>query len=203
LGNLLFDEQPVLVDRTLATLIGLNEAIVLQQAHYWITVKKRKMENFLTSVHFPKGAFWFFNSYKEWRKNNFPFWSDSTIKRTIKKLEDMGILISTSEFNKRSYDDTKWYTIDYEALEQKILKELDKEWLNTPGGQNDYPSKLAEKHKEVDHQGWSNCTPPLVKMTKAIPEITSENKSSPTITSTINDSESEVISGGGESVSCI
>lgn len=45
----------------------------------------------------------------------FPFWSESTIKRGIATLEKMGVLLSCNQ-NKASFDKTKWYTIDYERL---------------------------------------------------------------------------------------
>ena len=34
----LFDEQPILANKTLAREIGLNEALVLQQINYWIEI---------------------------------------------------------------------------------------------------------------------------------------------------------------------
>lgn len=36
----LFDEQPILANKTLAREIGLNEALVLQQINYWIEINK-------------------------------------------------------------------------------------------------------------------------------------------------------------------
>ncbi len=42
MNNLLLDEHPLLVMPKLATLIGLNEAIVLQQVHYWLIGKEQR-----------------------------------------------------------------------------------------------------------------------------------------------------------------
>jgi len=39
---LLFDEQPIVFDRTLAREIGDRHATVLQQVHYWIEVNRKK-----------------------------------------------------------------------------------------------------------------------------------------------------------------
>ena len=36
MSNLLIDDYPILVLPKLANEIGLNEAIVLQQMHYWL-----------------------------------------------------------------------------------------------------------------------------------------------------------------------
>src|SRR5690606_10949183 len=71
---------------------------------------------------------WIYNTYAEWAVQ-FPFWSESTIKRTIRNLEKKGLII-TGNFNKVKFDKTKWYTIDYEKLER----------LSSPSGQNDLSS---------------------------------------------------------------
>lgn len=105
-SRLLFDDPPIVISPRLAALVGLNEAIILQQLHYWIQ----------QSSHERDGRRWVYNSYEEWGKQ-FPFWSQITIRRTIKNLEQMGIVIAKN-FNKSGFDRTKWYTIDYEALER-------------------------------------------------------------------------------------
>lgn len=116
---LLFDGKPLIIRPELACRIGLNEAIVLQQVHYWLEIKKdmfkgKKLENEHT---YRNGMLWTYNTYEEWQVE-FPFWSTRTIQRVFKSLEDMGILLSTNEFNKRSTDKTKWYSIDYNRLDE-------------------------------------------------------------------------------------
>lgn len=37
----LFDEHPIIANKTLAREIGLNEALILQQINYWIEIKKK------------------------------------------------------------------------------------------------------------------------------------------------------------------
>ena len=48
----LFDDFPILVDRVLAKNIGLNEAIVIQQLHYWIMVNKRQNKHFIDDKYY-------------------------------------------------------------------------------------------------------------------------------------------------------
>lgn len=98
-------------DPFIASMLGLNEAIVLQQINYWLRYNE---ENGKTS-HFKDGFWWTYNSYEEWT-TQFPFWSASTIKRAIKRLEDKGILISHQYATSR-LDWSKWYTIDEKTLE--------------------------------------------------------------------------------------
>lgn len=112
----LFDEFPILVDRVLAQKIGLNEAIVIQQLHYWIMQNKRQNKNFYD------GRYWTFNSFENWHKDTFYFWGLNTIKRTFKKLENEGLLI-IGNYNKKGYDRTKWYSINYEKLSYKCCND--------------------------------------------------------------------------------
>ncbi|MEH7276699.1 hypothetical protein [Neobacillus vireti] len=104
MSRLLINESPVMIIPGLAAKIGLNEAVVLQQIHYWLGISKHKIE----------GRTWVYNTYEEWQKQ-LPFWSVSTIKRGIRSLEMLGLLISAN-FNQLKMDKTKWYSIDYEKL---------------------------------------------------------------------------------------
>ena len=45
LSNQLIDDYPILVLPKLAEKIGLNEAIILQQIHYWLKDSKHKYDN--------------------------------------------------------------------------------------------------------------------------------------------------------------
>ena len=65
-SKLLFDEYPLVVNPQLAKLIGLNEAIVLQQVHYWVTINEAGERNF------QDGHTWTYNTLKEWHEQ-FPF----------------------------------------------------------------------------------------------------------------------------------
>ncbi|MBN4933702.1 phage protein [Staphylococcus sp. EG-SA-6] len=105
MSNLLIDDYPILVLPNLATEIGLNEAIVLQQMHYWL---KKSNHNY-------DGRRWIYNSYKEWEQH-FPFWSNATIRRTISSLEKQELLF-IGNYNKAGFDNTKWYSIDYFKLD--------------------------------------------------------------------------------------
>ncbi|MBM0759278.1 conserved phage C-terminal domain-containing protein [Staphylococcus epidermidis] len=105
MNNLLIDDYPILVLPKLATEIGLNEAIVLQQMHYWL---KKSNHNY-------DGRRWIYNSFPEWQKH-FPFWSVMTIKRAVYSLEKQNLLY-VGNYNKAKFDKTKWYSINYEKLE--------------------------------------------------------------------------------------
>lgn len=113
MSKLLISERPLMIIPSLALKIGLNEAIILQQIHYWVQKSKHEHD----------GRKWVYNTYKEWQ-SQLPFWSESTIKRTIKSLQQQGYLLSAN-YNKSKLDQTKWYSIDYDKLaelEESALK---------------------------------------------------------------------------------
>ena len=145
--QLLIDEPPLQVLPSLATKIGLNEAIVLQQFHYWLQ----------RSNNIKDGYKWIYNSYKGWNEQ-FPFFGKNTLIRTIKSLEKQGLLI-TANYNKAGFDKTTWYRIDYDKL--SLLK---KSQACTQNGQTHYPKWV----NGVTQNGQTN--------TNRLPENTSIEK---------------------------
>jgi hypothetical protein len=108
LTGVLFSGSPLVVNPSLATLIGLDGAIILQQVHYWVS------QNEAAGRNERDGFTWTYNTYDQWR-HDFPFWSARSIRRTIGHLEAMGLLVSGA-YNRMSMDQTKWYRINYPAL---------------------------------------------------------------------------------------
>ena len=112
-GKLLIEEPPLQILPSLAVAIGLNEAIFLQQLHYWVRM----------SSHVHDGRRWVYNSLADWRQQ-FPFWSDRTLRRVIKSLESplpgygRALLVSTLQLNTHPMDKTKWYTLDYDLVDE-------------------------------------------------------------------------------------
>ena len=47
---LLFDEQPIVFDRTLAREIGDRHATMLQRIHYWVEINRKMVINRLLNV---------------------------------------------------------------------------------------------------------------------------------------------------------
>ena len=141
--NLLFDEPPLIVLPQLAKILGLNEAIILQQLHYWLQ----------KNPNIRDGRAWVYNSITEWQQQ-FPFWSEDTIRRTINRLISDGIIVKGG-FNKMSFDKTLWYAVGYEALEVKIkhtdeLKTAKSNYANciNPGRQK-AQADLGSLHKPI------------------------------------------------------
>lgn len=152
----LFNENPLVIDRELASVIGLNEAIILQQMQYWI--KK--------STHEIDDKTWIYNSVSQWMEQ-FPFWSESTINRTIRNLEEKGLLF-TGNYNRDRRDRTKWYSINYLQLDS-IMKNA--------FSQNDECnlSNCDNAISQDDPMQDVNLTKPLPKTTTKITTKTTTN----------------------------
>ncbi|QQB05836.1 DnaD domain-containing protein [Macrococcoides caseolyticum] len=142
MSKLLMDEHPIQVMPTLASHIGLNEAIILQQMHYWLSKSNHKHD----------GRMWIYNTVKGWAEQ-FPFWSESTIKRAINNLIKKELVL-IGNYNKAKFDKTLWYSIDYEKLDEL-------ERVNNRLGQNDLTSSSKRPNGEVQNDqrkesDWSN-----------------------------------------------
>lgn len=116
MSKLLIEEQPLQVQPSLAAALGgADEAIVLQQLHYWLSRTNNVKED---------GHKWIYNSMSDWMKQ-FPWIkSRSRLTRYFDDLEKRGLIV-TGNFNKAKFDKTKWYRIDYDALtdfEQRLYQ---------------------------------------------------------------------------------
>ena len=140
-SKLLIDDYPIQVLPTLAKEIGLNEAIVLQQMHYWLNMSKHDYDD----------KKWIYNSYTKWVLQ-FPFWSESTVKRAIGSLEKQNLLF-IGNYNKAGFDKTKWYSINYGELNKRVTR---------PSGQND--PTIGSKWTDDEFN-----------LNRPIPETTTEN----------------------------
>lgn len=154
----LLDNHPVVVDRYLASIIGLNEAIILQQVHYWLEINKKNKRNY------HEERYWTYNTIKKWQEE-FPFWSCETVKRTFKKLREANLII-TGNFNVYQMDRTLWYTINYEELEQlcqnyqiigsdRIEDDIQNEPMEADKKTSPLPENSTEISPEISNQSIS------------------------------------------------
>ncbi|WP_333610151.1 conserved phage C-terminal domain-containing protein [Pantoea piersonii] len=101
--SLLLKVKPLVISPILASRIGLNEAIVLQQICYWL-------EDTTAGVDYD-GRRWVYNSINAWNEQ-FPWWTGKTIQRTVSSLKKMG-LIYVEQLKKKQHDQTNYYAINY------------------------------------------------------------------------------------------
>ena len=106
------------INPQIASLIGESESILLNQLEYWILKCGRNIENL--------DGKWIYNSYKKWSEQ-FTYWSTSKLRRTIRSLENLG-LIKSAKVNAKKWNQTKWYSINY----NEYNKLLENKYLNSP-----------------------------------------------------------------------
>ena len=134
MSNIFYNIEPKVINTELACLIGLNEAIVLQQLHYWLEKNKA------TATNFKDGRYWTYGTSQEYRDRDFPFWSLNTFKRTITRLMELGF-VEKGNYNRLHWDKTNWYSINYGVLEKWLS---DNEPIERPKmGQSNDPNWLT------------------------------------------------------------
>ncbi len=174
--RLLIDEPPLQVLPSLAVAIGLNEAIVLQQIHYWLQRSTNERD----------GRRWVYNSVKEWQEQ-FPFFSNATLRRTLESLEKQGLIV-TAKHNRAAFDRTKWYAIDYAALAA----------LTAPEDAADRIAQIEQfdltQNEQFDVGPDEQLDPPI--LSRPIPENTQETTKHETDLSNIRKAPISRIRGG-------
>jgi len=104
----LHTKRPIVINADLATHVGLNEAIILQQLNYWIDATDSGVDH--------DGMRWIYNTQDRWREQ-FPFWSLDTVKRGFASLKKQG-LIHIQQLAKQKHDRTNYYAIDHAKLDE-------------------------------------------------------------------------------------
>ena len=132
MNKLLLNESPLIILPSLALEIGLNEAIFLQQLHYWVLKSSINFDN----------KNWVYRTTKEWEKE-FPFWSVSTIKRVISSLKKMNILVV-----KRVYPYI-YYAINEENIGKSEVQSDPSNVQNKPSKAQIEPPKVQNEPSKV------------------------------------------------------
>ncbi|ELX8344366.1 conserved phage C-terminal domain-containing protein [Enterobacter hormaechei] len=158
--SLLMPSRPIVINPDLAYSIGLNEAIALQQVNYWLKETTSGLER--------DGVRWIYNTNEQWLEQ-FPFWSESTLKRTFTRLKNLGVL-KVKQLNKSQRDMTNYYTINYESElldEVKVTKSKSSK-CTLPSGQNE-PMEEVKVERSIGSKRTalirSNCTDVLTENT--------------------------------------
>ncbi|HBM4916818.1 TPA: conserved phage C-terminal domain-containing protein [Enterobacter hormaechei subsp. hoffmannii] len=158
--SLLMPSRPIVINPDLAYSIGLNEAIALQQVNYWLKETTSGLER--------DGVRWIYNTNEQWLEQ-FPFWSESTLKRTFTRLKNLGVL-KVEQLNKSQRDMTNYYTINYESElldEVKVTKSKSSK-CTLPSGQNE-PMEEVKVERSIGSKRTalirSNCTDVLTENT--------------------------------------
>lgn len=178
-SSLLIDEPPMLMLPSLAkALKSADKAIMVQQIHYWLQIKRKAND----ARAFHDGRWWVFNSIQQWH-DQFIWMSERTIRRNLDELAKMGIII-VSRFNNKAFDRTKWYTLNYDLLDQLAqgFQKPQSDAFSDSGQSNrptwpQQPSNMAPTSVQVDLNNRSGWPQQASRLTKPIPENTSKTTS--------------------------
>lgn len=119
--NLLFDEPPISISPTLARLISLQAAVLLQQLHYWLQQKAAAPERYRD--HFINGRYWVYWTQEQLQRAIPLGRSSDPHKRLVKELSALGILL-VERHRASSWDRTNFYSIDYLCFDDFIARRL-------------------------------------------------------------------------------
>ena len=95
-------------NKEIACQIGIEKAIILHNLHFWI------IKNIANEANYFDGNYWTYNSLKAF-SDIFSFWTEKQIRRILLQLEEDGYIL-TGNYNKSSYDRTKWYALTAKAF---------------------------------------------------------------------------------------
>lgn len=199
-----------LIPLQLARLIGLEEAYVLQQMHYWMQKGAGKIIN---------GIRWIWNSLNDWLKQ-FAL-TEWQLRRVFDRLEHEFGLIKRARLDKHKWNQTTYYTIDYERLKPLLLSicgepQIDL-WDTTNRSVTDHKSyKEAETTTETssetttepaaailnfeeEESGSDSLTslPDLIEPTSVEPEVTGLGKSSAAPPEYVENEKLDLVDGAG------
>ncbi|BAT56825.1 hypothetical protein NOS3756_58370 (plasmid) [Nostoc sp. NIES-3756] len=152
-SKLITPESPLLVPPLLAAEIGLTEAMILQQIHYFCQISKHIKRD---------GRRWFWKTLKDWGET-LPFLKPSAIRRAIANLRDKFKLIDVCRHSEKTWYQANWFTVNVENVQalwnricqnQQIdVSNLDISICSLPADHNrDFPLKdfASQQHSAVE-----------------------------------------------------
>jgi hypothetical protein len=187
-AKLITDETPLVIPPSLAARIGLVEATILQQIHYYV----QKSNNIID------GFRWVYNTYQQWQEQ-FPFLSLRSIRRAITNLEDLK-LIRSERMEAKNWYQRKWYTVCYETLEALISPKCPN-WTH-PLGQSGHfdPSNLDTSYTKTSTKDLSETTD-IKPTTHPVQEVEQQGVNFEALATSIGQTEEKesVLGKAGES----
>lgn len=114
---LLYDEPPIAVSPTLCRLLGLPEAVFLQQLHFRLHQKSSDLRTY--EKYMVDGRHWVYWTQQELLREIPLGRSTDPYKRIIKRLRDAGILL-VRQLQASDWNHTNYFSIDYDAFERLI-----------------------------------------------------------------------------------
>lgn len=129
--KVLYNEAPVMFPPSLAILVGVDAAIIIQKIEFLCEGQNsgREMD----------GERWIWNTYEQWRDDHFPWWSAKAIKDKIRFLEKIGYILSCQpdgRMSRKKYYrvSTAFKTMAHKERAKEVLEERNAQEGQTPDG---------------------------------------------------------------------
>lgn len=182
IGNrtLLFDEPPIAISPTLARLISLQAAVLLQQLHYWLQQKAAAPERYRD--HFINGRYWVYWTQEQLQRSIPLGRSSDPHKRLIKELNSLGILL-VERHRASSWDRTNFYSIDYHCFDDFIARRLQDDDFRIGGNPTDRAEDIAPI-EAVETGASISAIPADHKHTEKTTETSSKNTTTTVVVGT-------------------
>lgn len=126
----------------LAKRLGLNDALILQHLYFWYE------KNMLNDRNIIDGKIWTYNSIKAFC-GIFPYLTKNQIIGALKRLLEKGI-IEEGNFNKISFDKTKWYSITEIGLIDFLKVEMELPKIRNQNSENQKPIPDSNTNSNTD-----------------------------------------------------
>ena len=143
-SRLLVGGRRLLLLPRLVDLVGLNEAIVLQQVRYYLEDERQP--------RIAGGRRWVRATLDRWHARDFPFWTTRTIERTFASLAAHRLVVAR-QLDIRAGDATNSYTIDWAnlaALEHASVPPARPGDGSAPTGDETLPPLPASNHLDEE-----------------------------------------------------
>ena len=123
-------------DINIAEELGVNAAVIYDNIEWWCRYNEVNNNNNYD------GRYWTYNSISAWTEL-FPYLGKKAIDNALKKLENAEYIV-TGNYNKSSYDRTKWYAVTGKFISPSEVNGISKKGNTIP------TNKPTNKHKRVE-----------------------------------------------------
>ncbi|BCL39806.1 hypothetical protein [Nostoc sp. MS1] len=137
-SKLITPESPLLVPPLLAAEIGLTEAVILQQIHYFCQISKHIKRD---------GRRWFWKTLKDWGQT-LPFLTTSAIRRAIANLRDNFKLIDVCRHSEKTWYQANWFTVNVENVQALWNRICQNQQIDVSAFELSNCSPLADHNKD-------------------------------------------------------
>ncbi|MBD2616458.1 hypothetical protein H6G94_35435, partial [Nostoc punctiforme FACHB-252] len=156
-SKLITPESPLLVPPLLAAEIGLEEAVILQQIHYYCLISKHIKSD---------GRRWFWKTLHDWGQT-LPFLKISAIRRAIANLKDKFQLIDVCRHSEKTWYQSNWFTVNVENVQALWNRICENQQIDVSDLDASICSKAANHIKEFPSKEFASQQHSAVELKKS------------------------------------